>query len=112
MQVQVTGPILWLLIYKKEGLEKAMPIHRLIYFAQRFSIMTRPRCDRHGLHEIFQFAAPCPAGRWTIQTVGMNGDILDKMERAVAKVRERLLRATAALNAAGLPLRCGRRQCG
>jgi hypothetical protein len=41
--------------------------------------------------------------RWTAQTVGMNGDILDRMERAVAKVRERLLRATAALNQAGVP---------
>src|ERR1700730_10981645 len=41
--------------------------------------------------------------RWTAQTVGMNGDILDRMERAVAKVRERLLRATAALNGAGVP---------
>src|SRR5437588_8962071 len=40
---------------------------------------------------------------WTAQTVGMNGDILDRMERAVAKVRERLLRATAALNQAGVP---------
>ncbi len=36
-------------------------------------------------------------------TVGMSFDILDRMERAVAKVRERLLRATAALNAAGIP---------
>jgi hypothetical protein len=33
----------------------------------------------------------------------MNGDILDRMERAVAKVRERLLRATAALNRAVVP---------
>ncbi|MBI2807944.1 MAG: nucleotidyltransferase family protein [Planctomycetes bacterium] len=33
----------------------------------------------------------------------MSVDILDRMERAVAKVRERLLRATAALNNAGLP---------
>jgi hypothetical protein len=41
--------------------------------------------------------------RWTAQTVGMNGDILDRMERAVTKVRERLLRATAALNQAGVP---------
>jgi Uncharacterised nucleotidyltransferase len=40
---------------------------------------------------------------WTAHTVGMNGDILDRMERAVAKVRERLLRATAALNQAGVP---------
>src|SRR5579862_4424982 len=35
--------------------------------------------------------------------VGMSWDILDRMERAVAKVRERLLRATAALNQAGVP---------
>ena len=40
---------------------------------------------------------------WTAQTVGMGADILDRMERAVAKVRERLLRATAALNQAGVP---------
>jgi hypothetical protein len=36
-------------------------------------------------------------------TVGMSVAILDRMERAVAKVRERLLRATSALNAAGIP---------
>src|SRR5436309_4528844 len=41
--------------------------------------------------------------RWTAQTVNMNWDILDRMERAVAKVRERLLRATSALNQAGIP---------
>src|SRR2546430_3176854 len=41
--------------------------------------------------------------RWTAQTVRMSWDILDRMERAVAKVRERLLRATAALNQAGIP---------
>src|SRR5437870_6101643 len=41
--------------------------------------------------------------RWTTQTVGMSPDILDRMGRAVAKVRERLLRATAALNQAGVP---------
>jgi hypothetical protein len=40
---------------------------------------------------------------WTTQTVGMGWDILDRMERAVAKVRERLLRATKALNLAGVP---------
>src|SRR3974390_3585585 len=40
---------------------------------------------------------------WVARTVGMTGDILDRMERAVAKVRERLLRATAALNQAGVP---------
>jgi len=40
---------------------------------------------------------------WTAQTVGMSYDILDRMERAVVKVRERLLRATAALNQAGIP---------
>src|SRR3954447_22995350 len=37
------------------------------------------------------------------QTVTMGWDILDRMEQAVAKVRGRLLRATAALNAAGVP---------
>src|SRR5262245_64846988 len=36
-------------------------------------------------------------------TVTMAWEILDRMERAVAKVRDRLLRATAALNKAGVP---------
>src|SRR5947209_343481 len=47
--------------------------------------------------------------RWTAQTAGMSPDILDRMERAVAKVRERLLRATQALNQAGIPyaVACG-----
>jgi hypothetical protein len=47
--------------------------------------------------------SPDSAPRWTAQTVGMSIEILDRMERAVAKVRERLLRATAALNQAGIP---------
>jgi hypothetical protein len=33
----------------------------------------------------------------------MGPEILDRMERAVARVRERLLRATSALNRAGIP---------
>src|SRR4029077_3401805 len=49
-----------------------------------------------------QQTPPDPARR-TAQVVGMNVAILDRMERAVAKVRERLLRATAALNQAGVP---------
>ena len=40
--------------------------------------------------------------RWMTGTVGMGSEILDRMERAVAKVRERLLRATVALNHAGI----------
>jgi len=36
-------------------------------------------------------------------TVTMPWEILDRMERAVAKVRERMLKATAALNHAGIP---------
>jgi len=36
-------------------------------------------------------------------TVTMAWEILDRMEQAVAKVRERLLRATAILNQAGVP---------
>jgi hypothetical protein len=47
--------------------------------------------------------SPDSIPRWTTQTVGMNTDILDRMERAVAKVRERLLRATTALNQASVP---------
>jgi hypothetical protein len=43
------------------------------------------------------------AGYWTAHTVEMSVEILDRMERAVAKVRERLLRATKALNDAGIP---------
>jgi hypothetical protein len=46
---------------------------------------------------------PDGAQRWTTQTVGMSVDILDRMERAVANVRERLLRATRALNQASVP---------
>jgi hypothetical protein len=41
--------------------------------------------------------------RWTAQTVGMSWDILDRMGRAVAKVLERLLRTTSALNEVGVP---------
>ncbi len=40
---------------------------------------------------------------WTAKTVGMNGDILDRIERAVLKVRERLLRSTMSLNELGVP---------
>jgi hypothetical protein len=40
---------------------------------------------------------------WTAQTVGMSADILDRMEQAVANVRQRLLRAASALEQAGLP---------
>src|SRR4051812_26895653 len=47
--------------------------------------------------------SPLDDARWTAQTVAMSGEILDRMERAVAKVRERLLRATAALNQIGVP---------
>jgi hypothetical protein len=36
-------------------------------------------------------------------TVTMTWDILDRMERAAAKVRERLLRVTGVLNRAGIP---------
>src|SRR5438094_7426008 len=36
-------------------------------------------------------------------TVTMPWEILDRMERAVTKVRERLLRTTAVLNQAGIP---------
>jgi hypothetical protein len=36
-------------------------------------------------------------------TVTMSWEILDRMEQAVAKVRDRLLRATAVLNQAGIP---------
>src|SRR5205085_4617150 len=43
------------------------------------------------------------AAQWTAQSVSMGVEILDRMERAVAKVRERLLRATAALNQVGIP---------
>src|SRR5580704_5762234 len=40
---------------------------------------------------------------WVSGTVGMGPEILDRMELAVAKVRERLLRATDALNRAAIP---------
>src|SRR5580693_2010176 len=54
--------------------------------------MTPPNLRSHGVEP-----------GWTAQTVAMSVDILDRMERAVAKVRERLLRATAALNQLGVP---------
>lgn len=44
-----------------------------------------------------------PEANWTVQAVGMNRTVLDRMEHAVAKVRDRLLRVTAALNQAGIP---------
>jgi len=45
---------------------------------------------------------------WTDRTVGMSSAVLDRMERAVAKVRERLLRAAAALKRVGIPFAvCG-----
>jgi hypothetical protein len=40
---------------------------------------------------------------WTARTVGMGPEILERVEDAVAKVRERLLRATGALNRIGIP---------
>jgi hypothetical protein len=49
------------------------------------------------------FAPQPDAATPTANVVGMSVDILDRMERAVMKVRERLLRATAALHAAGIP---------
>lgn len=39
---------------------------------------------------------------WTAGAVGMSYDILERAERAVLKVRERLIRATMALNDAGV----------
>ena len=47
--------------------------------------------------------APVLVPRMTNSTVTMPWEILDRMEQAVAKVRDRMLRATAALNAAGIP---------
>src|SRR5947209_1618950 len=47
--------------------------------------------------------SPDLSSNWLARTVGMGQDILERMERAVAKVRERLLRATAALSQAGIP---------
>jgi hypothetical protein len=46
---------------------------------------------------------PSDSTRWTSQTVSMGADILDRMEQAVQKVRERLLRATSALNEVNVP---------
>lgn len=44
------------------------------------------------------------APRWvSTNVVGMGPEIFDRMERAVENVRERLLRATAALNQAAIP---------
>ncbi len=46
---------------------------------------------------------PNIAPGWTANTFSMGVEILDRIERAVAKVRERLLRATSALDRAGIP---------
>ncbi len=43
------------------------------------------------------------ASLWTARTVRMGSDTLERMERAVTNVRERLLRATAALNRTSVP---------
>jgi hypothetical protein len=43
-----------------------------------------------------------PPGSQQSNVVIMGPEILDRMERAVAKVRERLLRAAGALNQAGV----------
>ena len=46
--------------------------------------------------------------KWTASTMGLGSAILERMERAVFKVRERLLRATTALNRAKIPFAvCG-----
>lgn len=49
-----------------------------------------------------------PSKRWTDRGVGMSATILDRMERAVANVRERLLRAASALYQDAIPFAvCG-----
>lgn len=54
------------------------------------------------------FPTPEKSQRSTDRTVGMSPAVLDRMERAVANVRERLLRTTAALNQIGIPFAvCG-----
>lgn len=66
------------------------------------------RFPRIRLSEFEHVTTPIPhpqksGAAWTAETVGMGANILDRMELAVAKVRERLLRATTALNQAGVP---------
>lgn len=47
---------------------------------------------------------PTPGNaEWTPTTVRMGYDVLERMEHAVLKVRERLIRSTSALNNAGVP---------
>lgn len=49
-------------------------------------------------------AVPIPVTHWpNTNVVTMGVEILDRMERAVLKVRERLLRATAVLNETEVP---------
>jgi len=50
----------------------------------------------------FPFRSPSGVTRMS-SSVTMTWEILDRMERAVAKVRERLLRVTAVLNGSGIP---------
>src|SRR5665213_2565654 len=66
----------------------------------------REQVDHLELENAMTLPIPQPQDKvncWTTQTVSMGEDILDRMERAVVRVRERLLRATAALNQAGVP---------
>src|SRR5246127_16353 len=65
--------------------------------------MPRPASDKMGYMKRTTQQPHDHSGRWMAQAVGMNANILERMEQAVAKVRERLLRATAALRAAGIP---------
>src|SRR5208283_2242070 len=62
--------------------------------------------ERDGIGLVMSMSIDPPFGeasRWTAQTVEMPLEILDRMERAVARVRERLLRATSALNQSRVP---------
>src|SRR6267378_4528544 len=76
-----------------------------LYAAGGRSARFRLACERDRLRSMTSPSQPSPESgtRWTANVVGMDWSILDRMEQAVAKVRERLLRATAALNAAGVP---------
>ena len=62
---------------------------------------------RRGLDPPYNLPWQRARSRATIEVVSnvvtMPWEILDRMERAVAKVRERLLRSTTALNQAGIP---------
>ena len=62
-----------------------------------------PRAGASDTIDVVSTNSERSSGDWAGRAVAMPPGVLDRMERAVAKVRERLLRATSALGRAGVP---------